>query len=48
MQSDPGGAIACFFAERLALEYEDGGDDEDAKNDIADAESNLARVLFGE
>lgn len=48
MQSDPDGAIACFFAERLALECEDGGDDEDAKNDIADAEWNLARVLFGE
>lgn len=48
MQSDPGGAIACCFAERLALEYKDGRDDEDAKNDIADAEWNLARVLFGE
>lgn len=48
MQSDPHSALACFFAERLALEYEDGGDDEDAKNDIADAEWNLAQVLFGE
>lgn len=48
MQSDPGGAVACFFAERLALEYEVGGDDENAKNDIADAEWNLAHALFGE
>jgi len=37
MQSDPNGAVVGFFAERLALECEDGGDDEDAKNEIADA-----------
>jgi hypothetical protein len=48
MQSDPNGAVVGFFAERLALEYEDGGDDEDAKNEIADAEWNLAHALFGE
>jgi len=48
MESDPHSALACFFAERLALEYEYGGDDEDAKNDIADAEWNLAHALFGE
>jgi hypothetical protein len=48
MQSDPNSALACFFAERLALEYEDGGDDEDAKNNIADAEWGLAHALFGD
>lgn len=48
MQSDPHSALACFFAERLALEYEESEDDEDAKNDIADAEWNLAHVLFGD
>ena len=41
-------ALACFFAERLALEYEVGGDDEYAKNELADAEWNLAYALFGE
>jgi hypothetical protein len=46
--NDPGRAITCSFAEGLALEYEDGGDDEDAKNDIEDAEWNLTRVFFGE
>jgi hypothetical protein len=48
MQSDPGGGIACFFAERLALEYEFDGDGEDAKRELADAEWNLAHALFGE
>lgn len=32
----------------LALQYEFDGDDEDAKNDIAEAEWNLAPVFFGE
>ena len=47
MQSDPDSAVVCFFAERLALEYGNGGDDEDAQREIEDAEANLVYALYG-
>jgi hypothetical protein len=48
MQSNIEGAAVCFFVERLALDYEEGGDDEDSKHEIEDSEWRLVIALFGE
>ncbi len=48
MQSDAGGAVVCFFAERLAIAYGDEGKDDEALGDIADGEANLIYAMFGE
>ena len=41
MQSDVDGGAACFFAERLALEYRNGSDDDD----VDDATTALGCLL---
>lgn len=47
MQSDIGGGTVCFYAERLALCYQDEGSDDETANDIEDAELNLIEAMFG-